>query len=255
MRSVHDFKPRIMGFLCNWCSYAGADLCGVSRYQYPPSVRIIRVMCSGRVDLEFILRAFGRGMDGVFVGGCWLGECHYVTEGNYDALSMMHLGKKLLHEVGLNPDRLRLEWISASQGNRFAEVMTEFTNELKEIGPLGEGEGLNGETLALKLEAIRKVLPFVKLVEREKLRVRFENKEQYAEYFNGPEVTRLFKDLIADKLTIGQILLLLKERMLTTSEIAAQLGINSSNVAKFLTETARQRLIRFDQTEKRYALA
>ena len=79
MAAVQEFKPRILGFLCNWCSYAGADLCGVSRYQFPPSIRVIRVMCSGRVDLEFVLRAFANGIDGVFIGGCWLGECHYIT--------------------------------------------------------------------------------------------------------------------------------------------------------------------------------
>ena len=255
MSAAHDFKPRTMGFLCNWCSYAGADLCGVSRYQYPPSVRIIRVMCSGRVDLEFVLRSFINGMDGVFVGGCWLGECHYVTEGNYDALSMMHLGKKLLQEVGLNPGRLRLEWISASQGNRFAEVMTEFHGELKELGPLGAGEGMDAETLKLKLEAIRKILPFVKLVEREKLRVRFENKEKYAEYFASDELNHLFNELIADKLTISQILLLLQKRPLSTSEIAETLGMESSAVAKHMNSSSRQRLVRFDLNEKRFAIA
>ena len=147
MSAAHDFKPRILGFLCNWCSYAGADLCGVSRYQYPPSIRVIRVMCSGRVDPEFVLRAFANGNDGVYMGGCWLGECHYVTEGNYDALSVMHLCKKLLKQIGLNPDRLRLEWVSASEGNRYAEIVTEFTHQLKEMGPLGTGEGIEEKAL------------------------------------------------------------------------------------------------------------
>ena len=104
MAAVHEFKPRILGFLCNWCSYAGADLCGVSRYQYPASMKVIRLMCSGRVDLEFVLRAFANGNDGVFIAGCWLGECHYITEGNYDALSTMHLGKKLLEAAGIEAD-------------------------------------------------------------------------------------------------------------------------------------------------------
>src|ERR1039458_7840900 len=173
MAAAHEFKPKILGFLCNWCSYAGADLCGVSRYQYPPSIRVIRVMCSGRVDLEFVLRALANGNDGVFIGGCWLGECHYVTEGNYDALTMMHLGKKLLEHVGVNPDRVRLEWVSASQGNRYAEVVTDFTDRLKELGPIGTGEDITRNALRLKLEAITKLIPYIKLVEREKLRVRF----------------------------------------------------------------------------------
>ena len=159
MAAVHEFKPRILGFLCNWCSYAGADLCGVSRYQYPPSIRVIRVMCSGRVDLEFVLRAFANGNDGVFIGGCWLGECHYVTEGNYDALSMMHLGKKLLEYIGVNPDRLRLEWVSASEGIRYAEIVTDFTDRLKELGPLGTGEGYGSERIKAQTGSDQEIAP------------------------------------------------------------------------------------------------
>ena len=255
MAAVHEFKPKILGFLCNWCSYAGADLCGVSRYQYPPSIKVIRLMCSGRVDLEFVLRAFANGNDGVFIGGCWLGECHYVTEGNYDALSTMHLGKKLLEAAGINPDRLRLEWVSASQGNRYAEIVTEFTNELKELGPLGTGEGLDRSTLKLKLEAIRKLLPYVKLVEREKLRVRFEDKAAYENFFASAELKSLFNELIADKLAISQITVLLKDKALSTGEIADTLGMTRSEVSKHLNSSARQKLVRFDEAEKRYALA
>jgi F420-non-reducing hydrogenase iron-sulfur subunit len=255
MAAVHDFKPRILGFLCNWCSYAGADLCGVSRYQYPPSMKVIRLMCSGRVDLEFVLRAFANGNDGVFIGGCWLGECHYVTEGNYDALSTMHLGKKLLEAAGINPDRLRLEWVSASQGIRYAEIVTDFTNQLKELGPLGTGEGLNRNTLKLKLEAIRKLLPYVKLVEREKLRVRFENKAEYEKFFASAELKSLFDNLIADKLAISQIVVLLEGQALSTGEIADSLGMSRSEVSKHLNSSARQKLVRFDEAEKRYALA
>ena len=210
MAAAHDFNPRILGFLCNWCSYACADLRGVSRYQFPPSMKVIRLMCSGRVDLEFVIRALANGNDGVFIGGCWLGECHYVTEGNYDALSTMHLGKKLLEAAGINPDRLRLEWVSASEGIRYAEVVTDFTNRLKELGPLGTGEGMDRSTLKLKLEAINKLLPYVKLVEREKLRVRFENKAEYEKFFASAELKSLFDDLIADKLAISQIMALLQ---------------------------------------------
>lgn len=242
-----EFKPRILGFLCNWCSYAGADLAGVSRYQYPPSMKIIRVMCSGRVDLEFVLRAFANGMDGVFIGGCWLGECHYVTEGNYDALSMMHLGKKLLERVGVHPDRLRLEWVSASQGIRYAEVVGDFTARLTELGPQNASK--------LKLEAVRKLLPYVKLVEREKLRVRFESKAEYEEFFASEPLNSLFDELIADKLAISQIMVLLQQQALSTGEIADALGMTPSQVAKHLNSSARQRLITFDQQEKRYALA
>jgi len=242
-----EFKPRILGFLCNWCSYAGADLAGVSRCQHPPSMKVIRVMCSGRVDLEFVLRCFANGNDGVFIGGCWLGECHYVTEGNYDALSMMHLGKKLLERIGVNPDRLRLEWVSASQGIRYAEVVTDFTEKLKELGPLDASK--------LKLEAVRKLLPYIKLVEREKLRVRFESKAQYEEFFASDALNSLFDELIADKLAVSQIMVLLREQALSTGEIAERLGMTPSEVSKHLKSSARQRLVRFDEEQKRYALA
>jgi F420-non-reducing hydrogenase iron-sulfur subunit len=242
-----EFKPRVLGFLCNWCSYAGADLAGVSRYQYPPSMKVIRVMCSGRVDLEFVLRAFANGNDGVFIGGCWLGECHYVTEGNYDALSMMHLGKKLLEHIGVNPDRLRLEWVSASQGIRYAELVTDFTRTLKGLGPQNASK--------LKLEAVRKLLPYIKLVEREKLRVRFESKAQYEEFFAGEELNSLFREMIADKLAISQIMVLLRGRALSTGEIADTLGMSPSEVAKHLKSSAKQRLVRFDGEQRRYALA
>ena len=133
-------------------------------------------MCTGRVDMAFVLRAFQNGADGVIIGGCWLGECHYVTEGNYDALNMMHLCKKLLEHVGINPQRLRLEWIAASEGNRFAEVMTDFTENLRKLGPLGEGEGLDAEDLDSGLEGVAKLVPYIKIEKMEKLAMRLTRK-------------------------------------------------------------------------------
>jgi coenzyme F420-reducing hydrogenase delta subunit len=245
-----SFEPKILGFLCNWCCYAGADLAGVSRYQYPTNMRIIRVMCSGRVDPAFILRAFSNGMDGVFVGGCWLGECHYVTEGNYDALSVMHICKKLLELIGVNHERLRLEWVSASQGIRFAEVISDFTNKLKELGPLGIGEGIDADGLKLKFEAVKSLVPYIKLVERERLRVHFDTEDEYEKFFNSEELDRLFRDLVVDKLTISQILLLLRERPLSTGEISEILGLSPSEVSRYLNSSAKEGLVRFDEVQK-----
>jgi len=125
-------EPRIVAFCCNWCSYAGADLAGVSRFQYPPNIRIIRVMCSGRVEPSFILKAFEHGADGVLVCGCHLGDCHYVS-GNEKAMKNIEMAGEIIKTLGIDPKRLRLEWISASEGSRFAEVMKEFVNELKRI--------------------------------------------------------------------------------------------------------------------------
>ena len=245
----YEFEPKILGFLCNWCCYAGADLAGVSRYQYPPNIRVIRVMCSGRVDPAFILRAFSNGMDGVFVGGCWLGECHYVTGGNYNALSVMHLCKKLLEQIGVNPERLRLEWVSASEGIRFAEIMTDFTKKLKELGPLGKGEGIDEHELKFKLEAVTKLIPYIKLVQSERLRVSVRTEEAYNKFFTSDEFNRLFNELIVDKLAVSQIVLLLRERPYSTGEISEILGLSPSEVSKHLNVSARQGLVRFDKNQ------
>jgi len=129
------FEPRIVGFLCNWCSYTGADLAGTSRMKSAPNVRIVRLMCSGRVDPSFILRAFQLGADGVLVGGCHPGDCHY-QEGNFKALRRVLLLKRVLKEFGVDERRLRLEWISAAEGEKFAKVSTEFTEEVRALGPL-----------------------------------------------------------------------------------------------------------------------
>ena len=212
-------------------------------------------MCTGRVDLEFVLRALSKGADGVFIGGCWLGECHYVTEGNYDALFNMHLGRKLLERVGINPKRLRLEWIAASEGTRYAEVMNDFGKQLKELGPLGKSEGLNAETLELNLAALTKLLPYIKLVERERLRVRFDKQEKYDEYFASDEFNRLFEELIADKLSISQIMLLLRDNPLSARDIAASLGINPVDVSRHLSSSSRLGLVCFNEEQKLFALA
>ena len=132
-----DERPRIIAFLCNWCSYAGADTCGVSRFQYPTNIRPIRVMCSGRIPKRFILQAFLEGADGVLIGGCHLGDCHYL-EGNYDTLYRYNEIEEILQKVGIDPDRFRLEWVSASEGKRFSEVVTDFVNQIKGLGPLGK---------------------------------------------------------------------------------------------------------------------
>jgi len=129
-----EFEPKILAFCCNWCSYAGADLAGVSRFQYPPNIRIIRVMCSGRVDPTFILKALQVGADGVLIAGCHPGDCHYIA-GNYKAARRIPLLKMVLEQLGIESERVRLEWVSASEGARFAEVVTDFTQTIKKLGP------------------------------------------------------------------------------------------------------------------------
>jgi F420-non-reducing hydrogenase iron-sulfur subunit len=138
--------PRIVVFACNWCSYAGADLAGVSRMQYPPTTRLIRVMCSGRVTPGFILEAFRLGADGVLVTGCHPGDCHYIS-GNQNAVVAVEKAAQLLTLLGLEPGRLRLEWISAAEGARFARIMTEFTEQVRALGPSLSGDSPRHESV------------------------------------------------------------------------------------------------------------
>ena len=158
-------------------------------------------MCTGRVDLSFPLRAFLSGADAVFVGGCWPGECHYITEGNYDALGNMHLLKQLMQRIGLHPSRLRIEWIAASEGSRFAEVMDDFVDELKALGPLGQHEGLDQATLMPKLQSLDKMVPQLKLLVREKLQVKVKSEEAYDKLYASPKTSKLLDEFVADPLS------------------------------------------------------
>ena len=139
------WEPKIIAFSCNWCSYAGADLAGVSRLQYPTNVKLIRVMCSGRVEPQFVLRALEMGADGVLVCGCHIGDCHYIA-GNEQAEKRMKMTADLLDLLGIGRERMRLEWISASEGDKFASLMREFTETISKLGPnpLGQGGAADG---------------------------------------------------------------------------------------------------------------
>ncbi len=131
---MENFEPKIIGFLCNWCSYAGADLAGVGRMQYPSNLRVIRVMCSGRVDPTFVFKALSEGADGVLIAGCHPGDCHY-TDGNYNTLKRIPLMLKVLEQFGVEKERVRMEWISAAEGSIFAGVVKEFTETVRKLGP------------------------------------------------------------------------------------------------------------------------
>ena len=131
-----SWEPRIVAFFCNWCTYTAADLAGVSRLKHAPNVRIIRVMCSGRVDPQFVLEAFARGADGVLIGGCHFGDCHY-SEGNHKALRRVTMLRRVLADMGIEADRFRLEWISAAEGEKVKTVVNDMVEKVKALGPLG----------------------------------------------------------------------------------------------------------------------
>jgi F420-non-reducing hydrogenase iron-sulfur subunit len=138
--SNNDFEPKIVGFLCNWCSYRGADMAGIARIKSAPNVRIVRVMCSGRVDPVFVLKAFQQGADGVLILGCHPGDCHY-AEGNYKTARRVPLLKKMLEQLGIEDGRVHLDWVSAAEGDRFASIVNEMTEKVKELGPFHANGG------------------------------------------------------------------------------------------------------------------
>ncbi len=160
-------------------------------------MRLIRVMCSGRVDLGFVLQAFSKGADGVFIGACHLNECNYVTHGNYQALSMVSIFKEIMKHVGLDPKRLRIGFMSGSEANLFVGGVNDFVKQVKELGPLGKGEGIDGNELKSKLEAVNKLIPYIKLVKRDKLASRLDKEEEYKELFTADEIDRLFREVIS----------------------------------------------------------
>jgi len=212
-------------------------------------------MCSGKVALEFIFRAFLAGQDGVLVGGCRLNDCNYVTNGNYDALGNTYICKNIMERIGINPERLSIEFMSGGEGNVLAEVINSFTGKIKEIGPLGKAEGIDKTRLEHDLEAVVKLIPYLRLVEREKLRVPEKSEEAYREFFASREVSRLFDELIGEKLAISRIVSLLRDKSLSTGEISDALGLTPSEVSKQMKSSSRQGLVRYDVDSNCYALA
>ena len=160
-------------------------------------MRLVRVMCSGRVDPAFVLRAFSKGVDGVFIGGCKLNECNYSTHGNYHALNMVLLSRRIMEHIGLNPERLSIEFMSGAEANVFVESVNGFVQQVKEIGPLGKAEGIDPVALNSKLAEITKLVPYIKRVNQDKLASRLTNPAEYDGLFTKDEVTKLFSEVIS----------------------------------------------------------
>lgn len=160
-------------------------------------MRLVRVMCSGRVDPSFVLRAFSKGMDGVFIGGCRLNECNYTTHGNYHTLNMVLLFKRVLAHIGLNPERLRIEFMSGAEANLFVESVNGFVKKVRELGPLGEAEGIGRKELKGRLAEMTNLVPYLKMVHREKLASRLDRPEEQEGLFTAEEVERLFREMVS----------------------------------------------------------
>ncbi len=222
-----NFEPKILAFACNWCSYAGADLAGVSRIQYPPNMRIIRVMCSGRIDPVFILDALSKGVDGVMVLGCHPGDCHYIS-GNLLAERKMRWTKELIGKAGVDPKRLRLEWISASEGERFAKTVREFTEQIRELGPIQKDEKVR---ISEALQAARKVADESRIrILLGKERELIEEGNVYGEKATQEDFDRLMKETLDDEHTREKILQIAKREPLSVKEISKRMNMSSQEI-------------------------
>jgi F420-non-reducing hydrogenase iron-sulfur subunit len=240
------FEPKILSFLCNWCAYAGADLAGISRFQYPPNTRVIRVMCSGRVDPVFIPKAFLAGYDGVMVLGCHPGDCHYLT-GNFQAEKKINLTRKLLNMAGIDSERLLLDWVSAGEGERFSQVVRQFIEKIRTLGPFP----LDGEMKG-KLKAVRASL------EGEKIRWMvgkgpelMEMENVYKERVPKERLEELIEATIQDELVKNRIVQLVEVKPVTATEISQTLNLKLKDTLSYLVSLVGEGKIGFHPSEEK----
>lgn len=244
-----EFEPKIVGFLCNWCSYAGADLAGVSRFQYPPNIRILRVMCSARVEPSIVMEMFLQGADGVFVGGCHLGDCHYI-KGNYYAEKRMKLVRKLLEKSDLSPQRFRLEWVSASEGARFAGLMGDFTALIKEIGPSPVAGDDPDRKVMGSLFIARNILEDFRLRALVSKQVQLiEEGNVYGKKFEEEDLDNILYKAVDDEYNRAMILWSTKEEPLSVKAIAEATDIPPDQVLNEIANLRKRDLIRVDRIE------
>ena len=236
------FVPKILGFLCNWCSYAGADLAGVSRIQYSPNIRIIRVMCSGRVDPIFIAEALSRNIDGVLVLGCHPGDCHYIS-GNYEAEIKMKMLKKLLKIIGF-AERLQLDWVSAAEGNRFAQLVNKFNEHIENLGPNPVRNKKLKNKIQSDFDAIKSVLRDSRLrilVGRERKIINEGN--AYNERIPIEKFEQILDDTIQNEFERHKILQIISENGKSVPEISKEIQLAPNNVLNHIVSLRQKGLV------------
>jgi coenzyme F420-reducing hydrogenase delta subunit len=244
---VAEFEPKIIGFLCNWCSYAGADLAGVSRFQYPHNIRIVRVMCSGRIDPLFVVEMFLQGADGVLIGGCHFGDCHYM-EGNYHAEKRVKMLKKVLKRSNLDPNRLTLEWIAASEGERFAKTVAEFTQQIEALGPNPVSIEDPDMEIMESLFVARNVVEDFRLRTLVGKEINLVEKENvYEERIPQERLSELLDDAIDEELVRTRILLLAKDEPKSVIELAKKMNVPSRDILKHIVTLRDRNLIRMEE--------
>ncbi len=246
-----DFEPKILGFLCNWCSYAGADLAGVSRNQYPPNVRVIRVMCSGRVDPAFIIEGLKGGLDGVIVLGCHLNDCHYI-DGNFEEERKFAMVKKLLKLIELD-DRVFLDWVSAAEGVRFAKIISEFIGHIKKLGPSPLSLESNKSNLMFKLNAVENVVknPRIRALIGRERQITTENMGNvYGEIFDQKKFDIILEEALIEEFSCHQMLLSMEKGPKSVKGMAHDLGIESHKVLQYISKLKGNGFIELEKIEK-----
>ncbi len=225
------YEPKIFAFLCNWCSYAGADLAGVSRLQYPPNIRIIRVMCSGRIDPYFLVEALRIGADGVLVTGCHPADCHYIS-GNYNAIYKILFTQKLIEKIGINSARVSLEWISASESEKFRNTIINYTEQITKLGPIRAN---HTERIDLDLKLLQEIcvdFNFRWVIGKSRDLIELGN--VYEEKIEKERYIAIIDKIIDSEIIRKRILTLLKEKPLTAIDIAKKLSISNNLIMQHL---------------------
>lgn len=244
-----EFEPKIVGFLCNWCAYSAADLAGMSRISYPPTIRVVRLMCSGRIDPVTVVETLAKGADGVLIAGCLPGDCHYL-EGNLQAEIRIRMLKKLIAKTGLNPERLRLEWIPASGGVLFAEVVTDFTNRLRSLGPSPVAGDNPDESILERLMAVRDTVADIRLRELiGKERQVTEKENVYGERIPLEEFEKRLIGFIDDEFERHRILRHVKNHPFSVRELSERLNLSPERVLRHISVMRRKNLVTVDRIE------
>ena len=240
-----SFEPKILAFLCNWCAYAGADLAGISRFQYPPNTRAIRVMCSGRIDPVFIPKAFLAGFDGTMVLGCHPGDCHYLT-GNFQAEKKIDLTRKLFEMAGIGSERILLDWVSAGEGERFAQIVRQFVEKMRQLGPFAPDREIREKLHAIQASLDGEKLRWItgkgpELLEKENV---------YGERLSREKVEGVIEETIRDEFIKNRIMFLLEYRPLAATEISRSLNLKLAEALSYLVSLVGEGRIGFDPREE-----